>query len=78
MPDITSHLDLQFLKHAGKGFVTEAELSGRLRLHHVSCHDIDTIDSNLTQLKFFETRPEAVQWLKDKNKVWFTCETCGA
>jgi hypothetical protein len=76
MPDITSQLDLHFLKHAGKGFVTEAELNGRLKLHRVNCHDIDTIDSNLARLKFFETRPEAMQWLKDKNKDWFTCKTC--
>ena len=73
MREITLHIDLHFLKQAGTGFITD-ELSGQAKLHRVNCPYIDTVSATLVQMVFFETCPEATQWLNDKH--WSSCEKC--
>jgi hypothetical protein len=76
MRDIAHHLDLHFLKQAGQGFITDG-LSGKFTLHRVNCLAINTLSSKPVQLKFFETCPEATQWLNDQHHPhWLSCAQC--
>ena len=75
MQEIRLHIELHFLKQAGKGFIRN-EFNGQANLHRVNCDNFDTISSKLAQMKFFETYPEATEWLNNQVSHWSSCREC--
>src|SRR5262249_31006608 len=75
MQEIPPHLQLHFLKRAGKGFIT-AEASGQAKLHRVNCNNFDTISAKIARMKFFDTYPEATAWLTTQGSHWSSCGDC--
>ena len=75
MQEIPLHIHLHFLKQARKGFIS-IEVNGQAKLHRVNCDDFDTIFSKLSQMKFFETYPEATAWLTTQGSRWSSCREC--